>query len=290
MLDLDAWFSGGHRVRLAASNGQPVELFCRVSGAGPNVCLVHGFPTCSWDWAAISDNLSSDHQLLMPDLLGFGDSDKPPGHHYSLVEQADFLEALWQHHGIRETALVAHDIGATVAQELLARQLEGRLPIRFTHVVLLNSALYEAVSRPRPVQKLLAHPQIGPILARLMNERLFTRNLRSVFSETHPLSSGTAHDYWVAFRRRSTSPHIHRLLQYIPERHHHHTRWESAMEHSPVPLHFIWGMADPVSGAPVAAQIQASIPAARVKTLDDVGHYPHVEVPDQVVAELRTLL
>jgi pimeloyl-ACP methyl ester carboxylesterase len=290
MVDLEAWFSGGQRVRLAASNGQPVELFCRLSGAGPNVTLVHGFPTCSWDWAAISDNLSSDHQLLMPDLLGFGDSDKPPGHHYSLVEQADLLEALWQHLGIRETALVAHDIGATVAQELLARQSEGRLPIRLTHVILLNSALYEAVSRPRPVQKLLSQPLVGPILARLMTERLFSRNLTSVFSVSHPLSGATAHNYWVAFRRRSTSPHIHRLLQYIPERHKHHARWESVLERASVPLHFIWGMADPVSGAPVAEHIRSHVPSAQLVALDAVGHYPHVEVPDRVLAELRTLL
>ena len=142
------------------------------------------------------------------------------------------------------TALVAHDIGGTVAQELLARQSENRLTVRLTQVTLLNSALYGAVSSPRPVQKLLSQPLVGPILARLMTERLFTRTLRSVFSETHPLSSATAHDYWLAFRRRSTSPHIHRLLQYIPERKQHHARWESALERTKVPLHFVWGMAD----------------------------------------------
>jgi pimeloyl-ACP methyl ester carboxylesterase len=83
---------------------------------------------------------------------------------------------------------------------------------------------------------------------------------------------------------------MHRLLQYIPERACHHSRWESALEHSRVPLHFIWGMADPVSGAPVAAQIVRRIPSAHVVALDDVGHYPQLEVPDRVLAELRTTL
>jgi pimeloyl-ACP methyl ester carboxylesterase len=289
MLGLDAWFSGGHRVRLV-SNGQPVELFCRVGGAGSWVTLLHGFPTCSWDWAAIADNLSSEHQLLMTDLLGFGDSDKPPGHHYSLVEQTDLLEALWYHHGIGETALVAHDIGATVAQELLARQLEGRLPTRLTHVVLLNSALYEGTSRPRLAQRLIAQPMLGPLLGRVVNERLFSRNLSAVFSPSHPLQPETAHDYWLAFQRRATSPHMHALLQYIPERHQHHTRWESALERTQIPLSFIWGMADPVSGAAVAERIRTHVPNAPLHALDAVGHYPHVEVPDRVLAELRTAL
>src|SRR5437016_1499617 len=136
MVTLESWFATGQRVRVAN-----VELAAHVSGSGPCVTLVHGFPTCSWDWAAIADGLSSEHQLVMPDLLGFGESDKPPGHHYSLVEQADLLIELWARHGVEETAVVAHDIGATVAQELLARQLEDRLPTRLTQVVLLNSAL-----------------------------------------------------------------------------------------------------------------------------------------------------
>jgi pimeloyl-ACP methyl ester carboxylesterase len=289
MLGLDAWFSGGHRVRLV-SNGQPVELFCRVSGAGSWITLVHGFPTCSWDWAAVSDSLASDHQLLMPDLLGFGDSDKPPGHHYSLVEQTDLLEALWYHHGISETALIAHDIGATVAQELLTRQLEGRLPTRLTNVVLLNSALFEGVSRPRPVQKLLSQPFVGPLLGRLVTERLFTRNLSAVFSPSHPLQPETAHNYWLAFQRNATSPHMHHLLQYIPERKQHHARWESALERTQIPLHFIWGTADPVSGAVVAEHIRSHVPDAHLLALDAVGHYPQVEVPDRVLTELRPLL
>jgi pimeloyl-ACP methyl ester carboxylesterase len=289
MLGLNAWFGGGHRVRLV-SNGQSVELFCHVGGAGSWATLLHGFPTCSWDWAAIAEGLSSEHQLLMPDLLGFGDSDKPPGHHYSLVEQADLIESLWQHHAIGETALVAHDIGATVAQELLARQLEDRLSTRLTQVVLLNSALYHGVSRPRPAQKLLSQPLVGPLLGRLVNERLFARNLAAVFSASHPLQPETAHDYWTAFQRRVTSPHMHSLLQYIPERARHHARWEDALERSRVPLRFIWGMADPVSGAPVAAQIRAHNPAAHVVALEDVGHYPQLEVPERVLSELSASL
>jgi pimeloyl-ACP methyl ester carboxylesterase len=226
----------------------------------------------------------------MPDLLGFGDSDKPREHEYSLMEQADLIAALWSHYGVAETSLVVHDIGATVAQELLARQLEDRLTTRLTQVVFLNSALYAGVSRPRLAQRLLAQPVLGPLLGPLVTERTYARNLAAVFSASHPLQPETAHDYWTAFQRRGASSLMHRLLQYIPERACHHRRWESALEHGRIPLHFIWGMADPVSGAPVAAQIVRRMPSAHVVALDDVGHYPQLEVPDRVLAELRTTL
>src|SRR5438132_752966 len=98
MLSLDDWFASGERVpvdlppkRQAGDRGT-VHMFCRTAGSGSWITFLHGFPTCSWDWAAAADALEDEHQLLMLDLLGFGDSDKPPNHQYSLVEQADLVE------------------------------------------------------------------------------------------------------------------------------------------------------------------------------------------------------
>jgi pimeloyl-ACP methyl ester carboxylesterase len=260
-----------------------VELACHVSGDGPCVTLLHGFPTCSWDWAAVAEGLSQ-HRLVIPDLLGFGDSDKPAGHRYSLLEQADLIAALWQSLSISETAIVAHDIGATVALELLARQDESRLSTRISRGVLLNSALYAGVSQPRLAQRLIANAAIGPFVQRLVNERLFSRNLAAVFAR--PISADVAHDYWLAFQRRATSPHMHALLQYIPERTQYSARWEGTLEHTAVPLHFIWGMADPVSGRAVAERL----PSDRLTRLENVGHYPQLEAPDAVLAALRATL
>src|SRR5712692_1146940 len=291
MISLEAWFASGQRVALTLPGQRAsLNIFCRVVGGGSWVTLLHGFPTCSWDWAEITDALSPEHRLLLPDLLGFGDSDKPAGHEYSLVEQADLIEALWHHFGIDQTALVAHDIGGSVAQELLARQSEGRLAARLTNVVFLNGALYHGVSRPRPVQKLLANALVGPVLARVVTERLFTRNLAAVFSAAHPLKPETAHDYWLAFRRRCSAPHIHRLLHYIPERAQHHARWETALEGSTVPLNFVWGMRDPVSGAAVADVIRQRVPGAPLLPLEDVGHYPQLEIPERVAPALIAAL
>src|SRR5712692_9929137 len=281
MISLEAWFASGQRVALTLPGQRAsLNIFCRVVGSGPWVTLLHGFPTCSWDWSEITDGLAPEHRLLLPDLLCFGDSDKPAGHDYSLVEQADLVEALWRHFGIDQSALIAHDIGGSVAQELLARQSDGRLAARLTQVVFLNGALYHGVSRPRPVQRLLAHSLVGPVLARVVTERLFTRTLAAVFSPSHPVPPETAHDYWLAFRRRSSSPHIHRLLHYIPEREQRHARWEAALEGSTVPLNFVWGMQDPVSGSALADLIRQRLPSAQLLPLDDVGHYPQLELPE----------
>jgi pimeloyl-ACP methyl ester carboxylesterase len=273
MVALETWFNAGQRIRVSH-----VDLACHISGEGPCVTFLHGFPTCSWDWAAVADQLSG-YRLVIPDLLGFGDSDKPPGHHYSLMEQADLIATLWQQLGVAETAIVAHDIGATVALELLARQAT-----HISRVIVLNSALFADLSRPRLAQRLIANPIVGPLLDRFVNERLFTRTLSSVFAQ--PLAPDVAHAYWLAFQRRATTPRMHTLLQYIPERTQHRARWEGILAQSAVPLHFIWGMADPVSGRSVAQRL----PSGRLTALDGVGHYPQLEAPDRVLAELRATL
>ena len=65
----------------------------------------------------------------MPYLLGFGASSKPREHRYSLLEQADLVEALWGREGIESTVVVAHDYSVSVAQELLARRAAGTLAV-----------------------------------------------------------------------------------------------------------------------------------------------------------------
>jgi pimeloyl-ACP methyl ester carboxylesterase len=96
-----------------------------VQGTGPWLTLVHGFPTCSWDWQKIATPLARRHRLLLIELLGYGDSDKPAHHRYSCIEHADLIEACWRHLGIEETSMLTHDVGSTITQELLARQKEG---------------------------------------------------------------------------------------------------------------------------------------------------------------------
>lgn len=88
----------------------------------PVIVLIHGFPTASWDWWKIWHKLRANYRLIAMDMLGFGFSDKPAGHPYSIMEQADIVEALVRDKQLQQFHVLAHDYGDSVAQELLARQ------------------------------------------------------------------------------------------------------------------------------------------------------------------------
>jgi pimeloyl-ACP methyl ester carboxylesterase len=106
--------------------GRRIHLFGR-DGSGPLLLLLHGFPSSSYDWRPLLDR-ETEHAVLAPDFLGFGLSEKPRDHEYTLHWQADLVEELVRHHGEGAPVfLVAHDMGTSVANELMARDLEGKL-------------------------------------------------------------------------------------------------------------------------------------------------------------------
>jgi len=286
---LDAWRAGGERttVRLAAQDWQ---IFVRTAGSGPWCTLLHGFPTSSFDWHRVWDTVVARSRAVAFDFLGFGDSDKPAEHEYSIQEQADLTEAIWRLLGVQATTLVVHDYAVSVAQELLARHAEGRLRVALSTVTFLNGGLYPELHRPQPAQLMLLDPEQGPQLGRLLTEETFGRGLARTFAPGHQPSADELREQWLAVRERDGHLIGHRLIRYIPDRQRHRDRWVGALETTSVPRHFLWGDLDPVSGGHMADRIAERLPAADLVRFPDVGHWPQLEVPDAVRSHLRRIL
>lgn len=245
--------------------------------------LLHGFPSSSHDWAKIAPQLSAAHALLMPDLLGHGASDKPADHDYSILEQADLVEALWARERIDRTVIVAHDYSVTVTQELLARRAENALSVELVAVHLLNGGLYPDLHRPQPVQTALADPEQGPRLSAAITEELWIQALAPTWGDGFDGAADAA-DIWLSVTRSGVV--LHRLIAYMEERRQRAERWVSALEQTDVPLSFVWGMLDPISGAHIAQRIRERLPDAPLRALEDVGHWPALEAPERVLATL----
>ena len=76
-------------------------------------------------------------------------------------------------------------------------------------------------------------------------------------------------------------------IKYNSEREKHHARWEEALVKWDRPLHFVWGLDDPVSGKHVLDLAVKKYPQAVVTRLPGVGHFPQDEAPEAVVAAIR---
>ena len=116
------WMDSGRRIAVDAH-----KVFVYESGEGPNVLMIHGFPTSCYDWREIIDILKEGFRCIAFDFLGFGLSDKPEAFSYSLFQQTDMIEGLAERLNIEEAHVISHDMGTSAHTELLARQQEGRL-------------------------------------------------------------------------------------------------------------------------------------------------------------------
>ncbi|HXB15952.1 MAG TPA: alpha/beta hydrolase [Solirubrobacteraceae bacterium] len=284
MGDLGAWWAEGERLSLDVGGSRRAVFRARL-GAGPAMTLLHGFPSSSHDWAKAVPALATGHDVLAPDFLGFGASAKPVEHRYSLTEQADLVQALWAHEGVERTSLVAHDYGVSVAQELLARAGEGELPVELRSVQFLNGGVYPDLHRPQPVQTALLDPEQGPRISELVTEELFVAGLEPTFAPGYDAAADSA-EIWASMSRDGGERLGHLLIRYISDREEHGTRWTGALESTSVPLGFVWGMLDPVSGAHMAERIRERLPGAPFTALDDVAHWPPLEAPARVAAAI----
>lgn len=281
---LERWRLGGDTVRLTV-RGTPRWVFVRRVGQGPPLVLLHGFPASSFEWADIEPELARHHQVISFDFLGYGASAKPRGHRYSVFEQADLAEAIIAAHAPSEPTVIAYDYGAIVATELLARRLDH--PVSLRRCIFLNAGLFADKYRPRIAQRASLIPVLGALLARVFTESLFYRTWGEVFSPEHPLDRELASLHYRALRESDPGRDIQRnLLRYIPERAANAVRFESALLGTAVPLAFLWGMRDPVSGAAIAEELRNRIPAVDLVEYDDAGHCPHIEIPGRVVADI----
>lgn len=284
MTSIEEWWEGGERLPVTL-RGAERAIFVRREGDGPHMTLLHGFPSSSHDWAKAAPRLAARHALLLVDFLGFGASDKPADHEYSIHEQADLVEAVWARERVESTVMAAHDYAVSVTQELLARRAEGALAVEITAVHLLNGGLYPDLHRPEPVQKALLDPEQGPQVSAALSEELLQQALVPTFAPGHdPRPDAAA--MWRSLERDGGSRILHRLIRYIVDRRTHEERWVRALDTTDVPLAFVWGMLDPVSGAHMAERIRERRPDARFLALDDVSHWPPLEAPERVAAAI----
>jgi pimeloyl-ACP methyl ester carboxylesterase len=287
---LDAWRASGSTVPVPCSTGGAAvhPVWFRVSGAGPWLTVIHGFPTSSFDMAEVVEEMSASRRVLAFDMIGFGESDRPADHVYSVSEQADAVAALWALHGVRETAVLAHDLGASVAQELLHRALHDALGgVRLRAVVLANGGIFPDLHRPLPFQTALADPETGAAVAAAITEEAFAPSLLLTFGPAHAPSPDELRAMWSTISRAGGHRNLHLLIRYMEERRERSADWVGALTSTPVPLGFVWGMLDPISGAHIAERIVAVLPGAPRRLLDDAGHWPPLEAPAAVIKVLR---
>ncbi len=258
------------------------------------LCL-HGFPTSSWDWRKLWPELTRDHRAIAPDMLGLGFSAKPFHYHYGILDYADFCEDLLQHLGVNRVHLLAHNFGATVVQELLARLQErrryGESGLDIRSVCFLNGGIVPEASELRvELRLLLEQGQRGRDFARLFNEAGFAQSLMVLFGRNARPSTEELAVYWQLGTTNGGLRIADKLVHFIADRRKHRGRWLNATREAAIPIGHFNGTQDAVCGLNMVAKVRELLPNVKIALCERSGHFPHLEVPEELLSYYRDFL
>jgi len=283
--ELERWKSKGRRF-----DHLGFDVFYVTEGSGPHLLLLHGYPFSSFDWTRVWVALTRRFAVIAPDMLGMGFSDKPVRYEYSVHDHADMHEALLEHLGVRECHLLAHDIGDSVAQELLVRHDRSEQSVEhfeIKSITWLNGGLFNEAYRPRPIQTLLSTTPLGEVVARyrrvLLTNAVLDKALAELFGPRTKPSRKLLEQFHEVMDYNDGRRVTHKVGRFVLDRQTHRNRWVGAMGNTRVPMRLIDGPFDPNSGRHMADRYRELIPNPDVVVLDDdIGHWPQIEDPDAV--------
>lgn len=287
-LELLNWKSKGNYFNFNTYN-----IFYIKEGTGPVLTIFHGYPFNSFDFMKIWNELTQNFTVVVLDMLGMGFSDKPKNHRYSFEEMADIYTALIKELQLTENHILAHDLGNSVVQELLARNEENKNPFNIKSIVFLNGGLFTEVYKPRLIQLILSKSPkpIGRILSRLMSKKNVSKATAEVFGDETKPSNELLQNFWDVLNYNDGKSIAYLIGRLVFAKEKYQQRWIGAMQQTKIPMCFINGPADPNSGKHMAERYKIIVPNANVKLLDEnIGHWPQIEASQQTLEAYNQFL
>ena len=181
--------------------------------------------------------------------------------------------------------VVGHDMGTSVATELMARDLLGELCFRIAGVLLFNGSILLHRASPTPGQKLL-RSRSGRCSRGLRTERTFRAQFARIFSDEHPLDPEEAADQWALLAHNDGQRRLPETINYMNERERYTERWHGAVRDWPGELSLAWGLRTPSPRRTCSTGCASCGPGVPVTELPDAGHYPQIEVPEALCQAL----
>ena len=247
------------RRRTPTSGG---ELSYTDTGEGSPVLLLHGFPESSHVWRDLAPLLTSRFRVIVPDMLGTGESDKRADTPLGLVAQAGYTRELVETLGIDRFAVIGDSVGGGVAQ-LLAMDAPG-----VDAMVLISSTAFDEWPTV-PTQEIQRTPAEQEV------ELLIHSWIRAAFRTG------------MADPDRITEEHIAEYLRPWsgPEGVAAFFRFARAMDgrglvgrdedlgRLEIPVLIFWGEEDPFYPSWIAERLNEAIPTSTLGLLPGCGHF-----------------
>lgn len=256
-------------------NGLKVRYLESGKGNQNHILFIHGLGSAADRWMKIPENLPPDFHSIAIDLPGFGESDKHANIPYTMEHFRQFIISfLKQVSSTEKTTIVGHSLGGYIASEI-AIQNQNLV----NQLVLIDSS--GMLESPTPILEQYLNAAKNPT----------QDNVRQVFEQMVADPSRVPDKLVDGFIRRINMPNAKHAF-------------ESTLEHSAntqigldrlrqiknIPTLIFWGVQDKVIPLEHSKLFQDTIPDSQLEIIDDAGHAPFAEKPEQVSEILKKFL
>ncbi len=248
-------------------------------GSGDPIILIHGIPTWGYLWHRLLPVLSDRHRLLVPDLLGFGFSDKSDRFDRSIHAQACMVEQWMDALGIASATVIAHDIGGGVALRLATGS-----PERVSKLCLINNVCYD--SWPIEAMLQMGHPETRRKVAAPTLLMLLRQALKQGFHSTPDdgLLSGLLAPYTTEVGKLSLIRNAAALNTNLT------TELTPLLARMNIPTLILWGEDDVFQAVRFGERLAWDIPQARLIRIKEGRHFVMFDQPQTVEDHLTAFV
>jgi len=250
-------------------------------GQGPAVLLLHGIPSSSYLWRDIIDPLSATFDVLAPDLLGYGDSDKRLDADLSIAAQARYMVAFMETLGVHQAAVIGHDIGGGVAQLMAVDE-----PQRVARLTLIDSAVDN--NWPVPVIARLKEPAWDQIMVNIDLRKGLREGLEKGMVTASRVTDEVVDEWTRPFQDLGGRRAYLRAARALNNR--DLVSRSKHIEELEIPTLILWGANDAFLEPRWAEVLQRKFRTSTVEIIDPGGHFLPLDRPDAVIEAVTRFL
>lgn len=259
-------------------DGHELDVAYYDEGSGDPVVFLHGIPTNSYLWRDVIGPIAAERRVIVPDMIGYGNSSMFDGFDRSIRAQEEMITELLSTLDVRSPSLVGHDLGGGVFLRYAAHH-----PDAVDELVLSNSIAYDSW----PIQLIT---DLGlPETARETGVEELQAMLDDLFRDT---LHGSEHSE--AFLDGMTTPWHSEAGVTSLVRNAISTNTNHTTEIDPGTVEartlLLWGADDQFQSIEWAERLQADIETAELIGLDDANHWVMEDRPDAYRDELADFL
>jgi pimeloyl-ACP methyl ester carboxylesterase len=264
-------------------------LYYAIYGTGQPLLAIHGLGASMYSWREFVKvpNTFPGYQIILIDLKGSGNSEKPHNKNYSILTQRDLVLQFIEELNLKNLTLVGNSYGGAVSLLVAIKLCEPQKPKVLSKLILLDSGGYNLLL-PWYL-KLLRTPVLGWLALHILspkqaaetvlknayyNDHLITQEQIAAYAA--PIGSRGGRYALLQISKGVIPPDIDKIVAQYPSIN--------------VPTYILWGLNDKVIPLKIGEMLHAAIGGSRLELINECGHVPQEEKPAETICWMREFL